>query len=60
KNQATPQAAGNLPEGIKLNFTCTGWSPSMSTSVAISGTNTANGQPLAASVNLPVSGKVKQ
>ena len=53
------KTSGSAGDTINLFFTCTGYSASMSTTLSITGTNTATGQALPTSASLPVSGSVK-
>ena len=53
------KTSGSAGDTINLFFTCTGYSASMSTTVSITGINTATGQALPTAAGLPVSGAVK-
>lgn len=54
------RSSGVAGDSVQLSFTCSGWSPSMSTSLSITGTDTATGQALTQGASLPVSGSVRQ
>ncbi len=53
------KTSGSAGDTINLFFTCTGYSANMSTTVSITGTNSATGQALPTAASLPVSGAVK-
>jgi hypothetical protein len=52
------KTSGSAGDTINLFFTCTGYSANMSTTVSITGTNSATGQALPTAASLPVSGAV--
>lgn len=54
------RSSGMAGDSVQLSFTCTGWSPSMSTTLSITGTDTATGQALPQGATLPVAGSVRQ
>lgn len=53
------KTSGNAGDSVQFSFTCTGFTETVNTSVSITGTNSANGQPLAQPGALNIGGTVR-